>query len=127
MRNKSVLIRGAAICALLSFSLLNTGYSYKLTSRLGRIHGPYEIETWYNLPMDCVIENMRKRGYSEADYPYYIREDGVRMMGDFIIVAADLEKYPRGSVVYTSLGQGLVCDTGYMDGFDIAVIWERSD
>lgn len=124
MRNKSALIRGAVICALLSFSILNSGYDYRLTRSLGRVDGVSEVETWYNLPMDLVIENMRKRGYSEADYPYYIRSDGVKMFGDFVIVAADLNKYPRGSVVYTTLGQGMVLDTGEdLDGFDIAVIW----
>lgn len=124
MRTKSVLIRGAVICALLSFSILNSGYNYKLTRSLGRVDGVSEVETWYNLPMDLVIENMRKRGYSEADYPYYIRNDGVKMFGDFVIVAADLNKYPRGSVVYTTLGQGMVLDTGEdLSGFDIAVIW----
>ena len=124
MRTKSVLIRGAVICALLSFSILNSGYDYKLTRSLGRVDGVSEVETWYNLPMDLVIENMRKRGYSEADYPYYIRNDGVKMFGDFVIVAADLNKYPRGSVVYTTLGQGMVLDTGEdLSGFDIAVIW----
>lgn len=124
MRTKSVLIRGAVICALLSFSLVNSGYNYKLTRSLGRVDGVSEVETWYNLPMDLVIENMRKRGYSEADYPYYIRNDGVKMFGDFVIVAADLNKYPRGSVVYTTLGQGMVLDTGEdLSGFDIAVIW----
>ena len=124
MRTKSVLIRGAVICALLSFSILNSGYDYKLTRSLGRVDGVSEVETWYNLPMDLVIENMRKRGYSEADYLFYIRNDGVKMFGDFVIVAADLNKYPRGSVVYTTLGQGMVLDTGEdLDVFDIAVIW----
>lgn len=124
MRNKSALIRGAVICALLSFSLVNSGYNFKLTRRLGRVTGVSEVETWYNLPMDRVIENMRKRGYSDSDYPYYIRNDGVKMFGDFVIVAADLDKYPRGSVVYTTLGQGMVLDTGEeLNGFDIAVNW----
>ena len=46
------------------------------------------------------------------------------MLGDFIIVATDLDKYPRGTVVQTSLGQGLVCDKCETpDTIDIAVEW----
>lgn len=124
MQIRKILIKGAIICALLSFNLINTGYTYKLTPKLGRIKGVQAEETYYNLPMYRVVETMRMRGYSEADYPYYIREDGVKMLGDFIIVAADLTKYPRGTVVYTTLGQGLVCDTGEdLNGFDLAVEW----
>lgn len=124
MKSKRFIRKGAVISALLFFSLLNAGYAHKLTKELGRVHGSWEVETWYNLPMGRVIENMRKRGYCESDYPFWIREDGVKMLGDFVMVAADLNKYPRGSVVYTTLGQGLVCDTGEdLSGFDIAVIW----
>ena len=38
----------------------------------------------------------------------------MKMLGDYVIVAADLNKYPRGSIVDTSLGQGIVCDTGVL-------------
>ena len=120
----SILIKGGIIAALLLLYLLLSGHSFKLTRTLGRIPGKIEVETWYNLPMDNVVQIMRDRGYTEADYPYYIREDGCKMLGDFIIVAADLDKYPRGTIVYTTLGQGIVCDTGEeLDGFDIAVDW----
>ena len=95
-----------------------------LTSALGRIQGPQEEETYYNLPMENVVENMRKLGYSEADYPYYVTENGIKMLGDFIIVAADVNKYSRGTVIQTSLGQGLVCDhCETPDVIDIAVEW----
>ena len=96
-----------------------------LTEQLGRVQGPQEIETYYNLPMDRVVQTMRNKGYAEIDYPYYVREDGVKMLGDFVIVAADLNTYPRGTIVQTSLGQGMVCDTGEdLSGvIDIAVEW----
>ena len=95
-----------------------------LSQKLGRVQGPQEEETYYNLSMDNVVENMRDKGYAEIDYPYYVREDGVKMLGDFIIVATDLDKYPRGTVVQTSLGQGLVCDKCETpDTIDIAVEW----
>ena len=92
-----------------------------LSQKLGRVQGPQEEETYYNLPMDNVVENMRDKGYAEI---YYVREDGVKMLGDFIIVATDLDKYPRGTVVQTSLGQGLVCDKCETPNtIDIAVEW----
>lgn len=96
-----------------------------ITESLGRVQGPQEVETYYNLPMDRVVQTMRDRGYAEADYPYYVTDSGVKMLGDFIIVAADLSVYPRGTVVQTSLGQGIVCDTGEaLNGvIDIAVEW----
>jgi hypothetical protein len=97
----------------------------KLNKNAGRVMGPTNEETYYNLPMDKVIYSMRRRGYSEQDYPYYIREDGVKMLGDFVMVAADLDIHPRGVIVETSLGQGLVCDTGDFteDIYDVATDW----
>lgn len=96
----------------------------QITKQLGRVQGPQNEESWYNLPMHNVINTMREMGYTEADYPHYVREDGVKMLGDFIMVAANLEIYPRGTVVQTSLGQGLVCDKcEHGQEFDIAVEW----
>ena len=48
--------------------------------------------------------------------------------GDYVMVAADLSIRPRGSVVESSLGTALVCDTGdfiYQNPtqLDIAVDW----
>ena len=85
-------------------------------------------ETWYNLNMHGVICIMRRMGFSEEEYPYWVRDDGVKMLGDYVMVAANLDTYPRGSIVHTSLGEGLVCDTGEFaltnpTQFDIAVNW----
>ena len=82
-------------------------------------------ETYYNLPMSGVVGIMRRLGYLEDDYPYWVREDGVKMFGNYVMVAAPLDIYPRGSIVETSLGTGIVCDTGEMVGhwLDIAVDW----
>ena len=96
-----------------------------LTASNGRIKGPTNEETYYNLDMSRVVDTMRRKGFSEEEYPYYIREDGVKMLGDYVMVAADLDIHPRGVVVETSLGQGLVCDTGEFeeDIYDIATDW----
>ena len=96
-----------------------------LSKSAGRVQGPTNEETYYNLPMSKVVQSMRNRGYSEEDYPYWVREDGVKMLGEYVIVAADLNLHPKGTVVETSLGQGLVCDTGEFteDIYDIATDW----
>lgn len=88
-----------------------------------RYHG--QKETWYNLPMDGVISIARERG---IEGEYHVREDGVKMYGDYIIIAADYDTHPYGSIVETSLGDGIVLDTGSFAAecpsqVDIAVEW----
>lgn len=34
------------------------------------------------------------------------------MLGEYIIYAANIDKHPYGSLIETSLGTGIVCDTG---------------
>jgi hypothetical protein len=100
----------------------------KLTKSAGTVQGPSGKETYYNLNMSGVVKIMRNLGYTEDEYPYWVRDDGCKMFGDYIIVAANLSLRPRGTIVETSLGQGIVCDTG---GFalynttqlDIATNW----
>lgn len=99
-----------------------------LTKRKGVHHGPSGKETWYNLPMAGVIKIMRGQGFAEEEYPYWIRDDGCKMFGPYIMIAANLELRPRGTVVETSLGPGIVCDTGGFakkdtTGIDIATNW----
>lgn len=100
----------------------------KLTKSKGVNYGPSGKETYYNLPMGGVIRIMRNKGFSETEYPYWVRSDGVKMLGDYVMCAANLSVHPRGSIVQTSLGLGIICDTG---GFakrniyqlDIATTW----
>lgn len=97
----------------------------RLSASMGVNYGPTGKETYYNLPMDGVVSIMRSMGNQD---PYWVREDGVKMLGDYVMVAAHLGNFPRGSYVPTSLGMGIVCDTG---GFaasnatqlDIATAW----
>ncbi|MDI9539988.1 MAG: hypothetical protein QM204_00740 [Bacillota bacterium] len=96
-----------------------------LNAYLGVVTGPNGKETYYNLNMNGVLAIMRRMGNTDK---YWIRDDGVKMLGDYVMVAANLDLYPRGSLVECSLGIGIVCDTG---GFakrnptqlDIAVNW----
>ena len=100
----------------------------RLTAYSGVYQGPSGRETYYNLNMSLVVSYMRNLGYSEEDYPYWVREDGCKMLGNYIIVAANLSTRPKGTILETSLGTAIVCDTGsfvntYPNGIDIAVNW----
>ena len=100
----------------------------KLTKGKGVNNGPSGKETYYNLDMSGVISIMRSLGYSEDEYPYWIRDDGVKMFGPYVMVAAELSSRPKGTIIECSLGTAIVVDTG---GFaannptqlDIAVDW----
>ncbi|WP_294729521.1 hypothetical protein [uncultured Faecalibaculum sp.] len=96
-----------------------------LTPSAGVVQGPSGRETYYNLDMSGVVSVMRGMGNND---PYWVREDGAKMLGDYVMVAAHLGLRPRGSLIPTSMGMGIVCDTG---GFaaanptqlDIATAW----
>ena len=83
-----------------------------LTKSAGVFQGPSGKETYYNLPMGQVINNMRGLGYSVEEYPFTVREDGAKCLGPYVIAAANLNLRPRGTIVETSLGMAIVCDTG---------------
>ena len=96
-----------------------------INSYNGTVAGPNGKETYYNLNMSGVVKIMERLGY---DYEYWVREDGAKMYGPFIMVAADLSLRPRGSIIKTSLGWAMVCDTGDFvkwnpTQLDIAVAW----
>ncbi len=119
------------------------GYIYPyLTSTMGRnLNGPSGQETYYNMDMSGIVSSLQRGGwmYNQCvdtdliDYildtkGYWVREDGCKMFGDYIMVAAGLDVRPRGSLVQTSLGMGIVVDTGgfaYNDPYqlDIATAW----
>ena len=96
-----------------------------LTPSSGVYNGPSGLETYYNLPMDGVIQQARNYG---IEGEYWVRDDGVKMYGDYVICACNRDVHPMGSLVETSLGTGISLDTG---GFaagnptqcDIAVSW----
>ncbi len=98
-----------------------------LNPKGGIAYGPSGKETYYNLNMDGIIKIMEKYGYTKDDHD--VSDQGVHMLGDYIMVAADLSKHPRGSIIPTTLGQAIVCDTGAFvtNGsdveVDVAVTW----
>ena len=64
-----------------------------------------------------------------GDGTYTVRDDGVKVDYEgYVLVAANLDRYPLCSVVETSLGLGKVYDTGTFastnpEQFDIATDW----
>lgn len=100
-----------------------------ITVQSGVFNGPSGRETFYNLPMKGVISHMRKLGYDAEEFPYWIRDDGCKMLGPYIMVAANLKTRPYGTILETSMGTAIVCDTEtfvkkYPNGVDIAVNWK---
>lgn len=87
--------------------------------------GVVHRETYYDLDMGRVMQTCGQGGY------YEVRIDGAKVDRDgYIIIAAHLGRYPRCSVVETSMGPGKVYDTGgfvahHPDGFDIATDWSN--
>ncbi len=83
-------------------------------------------ETYYDLPMNIVINACGGGGYT-------VRADGAKVDKDgYILVAANYGNYPRCSVVETSMGPGKVYDTGgfavrHPHGFDLATDWTNGD
>ena len=98
----------------------------RLSRSSGRVSSPGGgTETYYNLDMSGVIRIMRNMGNNDD---YWVRSDGCKMLGQYIMIAANLNIHPRGSIVDTTLGKGIVCDTGTFIrtnpyGYDIATTW----
>ena len=116
-----------------------TGTGPVLNSHLGTIEGPSGKETYYNLNMNKIVNESQPGGWVYNDAAahgnegnlsnnIWVRDDGCKMMGDYIMVAANLDVHPRGSIVQTSLGPGVVVDTGDFaktnpTQIDVATTW----
>lgn len=89
-------------------------------------NGVAHRETYYDLPMNVVMQHCGGGDYS-------IRSDGAKIDKDgYVLVAANYRNYPKCSVVETSMGLGKVYDTGgfalrYPHGFDLATDWSKRD
>lgn len=97
----------------------------RLTRSAGVFNGPSGKESFYNMNMNNVVSAMRARGNNAR---YWVREDGVKMLGDYVMVAANLSIRPKGTILPTSLGMGIVVDTGSFalrnpTQLDIATAW----
>ena len=106
-----------------------------LTKRGGVFQGPSGKETYYNLKMSGVLKNIvyghewkGSLGLDPDEYPYWVRSDGAKMVGPYIMCAAALDVRPYGTILDTSLGKAIVVDTGTFaktnkKQIDIAVNW----
>lgn len=94
-----------------------------LTAKLGTVQFEGHKETWYNLPMKRVVA--RSDSAIGLSNMYWIREDGVKMYGPWVICAAHPSRI-RYSIVRTSLGEGIILDTHTAKDtelIDIATTW----
>lgn len=97
-----------------------------LNNSNGKVEGPSGIETYYNLPMSGCVKLMNNLGYYGT---VWTRSDGAKMWDEYVMVAADLSIHPKGSLVETTLGTGIVVDTGdFVNNgsgvsLDIATAW----
>ena len=95
-----------------------------LTARLGRIQFNGHDETFYNLPMDNITE--RADAYYGISGEYVVRDDGVKTYNGLVMVAADFDLHPFGTLIETSRGMGVVLDTHTAKDrkiVDIATAW----
>lgn len=84
-------------------------------------------ETFYNLRMTGVIRLLDEIGIEHGDY--WVRDDGCKMLGSYIMLATDTRRWPKGTILETSLGTGMVVDhCSGSEGYgglwvDVAVTW----
>ncbi len=95
-----------------------------LTAKMGVFINKYGYtETYYNLDMTNVINRTdQELGLTGL---YWIRGDGIKMYGPWVIVAAH-PSVTRYSLVETSRGTGIVMDTHTKDNkklIDLATTW----
>lgn len=96
-----------------------------LTKSGGVFYFGDQKETYYNLDMSTIVSIAHANGISGE---YWVREDGAKMLGDYVMLACNRNIHPYGTLVETSLGTGISLDTG---GFaagnpyqvDIATTW----
>lgn len=105
-----------------SQAVAQQSYSYSgngsgLTRSAGVNYYNGNKETYYNLNMSGVVANAQNMG---IDGSYWVRDDGVKMYGDYVIVAAQMDK---GSIIQTSLGTGIILDYCQAGNIDIATTW----
>ena len=87
-----------------------------------RYDGPSGTEDYYNCYMNTVIRTVRSE-YPEDEYPYWIRQDGCKMLGEYLICSADYERYERGDIIDTSLGKAIIVEFNSINNYNAADIW----
>ena len=96
----------------------NTNYSSGILTPSGGVNSfNGNTETYYNLDMSGVIANAQNMGIQGE---YWVRDDGVKMYGDYVIVAS---QHDKGTIIDTSLGTGIVLDYCPAGTVDVATAW----
>lgn len=101
---------------------ITTLFAITLTAKLGTIQYNDHKETWYNLNMSKVVQRAQDVG---IPCEYWVRDDGCKMFGPWVIVAAH-PSVTRYTFVETSRGTGIVLDrhtAGDPNLYDLAVTW----
>ena len=116
------------LTAFLVSLMLATPIQAKLNKRDGVNYYKGNKETYYNLDMSKIYARADKNFGSH--HKKWIREDGVKCYGPYVVLAVNYKKYPYGTCdIPTSLGLGIALDTGAfatddnLDQIDIAVDW----
>ena len=97
-----------------------------LTPDKGCVEGPSGEEVYYNLYMGTCVEELKSLG---IDGDWWVRSDGVQMFGNYVMVAANLDYRPKGTIIETTLGTAIVadgCEAAYWGNpylLDISVTW----
>lgn len=98
-----------------------------LTKKVGVNYYNGVKETYYNLDMTRIYEKADRNFGSH--HKKWIREDGVKMYGPYVVLAVPFDVYPYGTTdIPTSLGLGIALDTGAFaevnkSQIDIATSW----
>ena len=98
-----------------------------LTKKGGVNYYKGQKETYYNLDMTKIYAKADKNFGSH--HKKWVRNDGVKMYGPYVILAVPFDVYPYGTTdIPTSLGLGIALDTGTFanenkNQVDIAVNW----
>ena len=86
---------------------IETPYSV-LNKRMGVNYFNGQKETYYNLRMTGVMRLLDDMGIPHGEY--WVRDDGAKMLGDYIMLATDTNRIPKGTIWETSLGTGMIVD-----------------
>lgn len=86
---------------------IETPYSV-LNKRMGVNYFNGQKETYYNLRMTGVIRLLDDMGIPHGEY--WVRDDGAKMLGEYIMLATDTDRIPKGTIWETSLGTGMIVD-----------------
>ena len=79
-----------------------------LNKRMGVNYFNGQKETYYNLRMTGVIRLLDDMGIPHGEY--WVRDDGAKMLGEYIMLATDTNRIPKGTIWETSLGTGMIVD-----------------